>query len=85
MKIIKPTEARKDLYNIINQVNESHEPVTIYGHKKNSSAVLIGKADWESINETLLLEQTGVMDTVRKREADDSGFTDVDDIDWENL
>lgn len=85
MKIIKPTEARNNLYNIINEVNQTHEPVTIYGHKENSSAVLIGKEDWESIKETLFLEQTGVMDSVRKREEDDSGFTDIDDINWDNL
>ena len=46
---------------------------------------MISLENWESIKETLLLEQTGVLDQVRKREKDDSGFTDIDEIDWDNL
>jgi PHD/YefM family antitoxin component YafN of YafNO toxin-antitoxin module len=35
--------------------------------------------------ETLLLEQTGVLDKVRKREQDDSGFTNIDEIDLDKF
>lgn len=47
------TNARKDLYKIVQSVNETHEPVFITG--KNSSAILIGEEDWRSIQETLFL------------------------------
>lgn len=47
------TNARKDLYKIVQSVNETHEPVFITG--KNSSAILVGEEDWRSIQETLYL------------------------------
>ena len=53
MSSINITNARKDLYRIVESVNLSHEPVHITG--KNSSAVLIGEDDWKSIEETLFL------------------------------
>lgn len=85
MKILSPTDAHKEFYNILKQVNEDHQPVIINGLKKENNAVIISQEDWNSIQETLLLEQTGVMDKVREREEDDSSFTDVDDIDWDKL
>ncbi len=53
MSSINITNARKDLYRIVESVNLSHEPIHITG--KNSSAVLIGEDDWKSIEETLYL------------------------------
>jgi prevent-host-death family protein len=53
MSSINITNARKDLYRIVETVNLSHEPIHITG--KNSSAVLIGEDDWKSIEETLYL------------------------------
>ena len=53
MATLNSTEARSNLYGLIAQVNESHEPVTITGKKGN--AILISESDWESINETLYL------------------------------
>jgi antitoxin YefM len=50
---INITNARKDLYKIVDSVNMSHEPIHITG--KNSSAVLVGEDDWKSIEETLYL------------------------------
>lgn len=80
-----PTEFRKNLFKAIKKVNEDSEPIIIHGKNEENSAVLISKDDWNSIAETLLLEQTGVMDKVRKRERDDSGFTDIDEVDWDSL
>ncbi|HEQ3959465.1 TPA: prevent-host-death protein, partial [Streptococcus pyogenes] len=50
-----------------------------------NSAVLIGLDDWKSIQETLYLETTGTMEKVRERENDNSGVTNINDIDWDNL
>ncbi|MCZ2500668.1 prevent-host-death protein, partial [Xylophilus sp. Kf1] len=47
--------------------------------------VIIGMEDWRSINETIYLEATGTMDKVREREHDNSGYTNIDDIDWARL
>ncbi|WEV40453.1 hypothetical protein OZX56_05990 [Lactobacillus sp. ESL0684] len=38
-----------------------------------------------TINETMYLENTGVLKTVRRRQNDNTGFTNVDDINWDSL
>ena len=50
---INVTQARKNLYQLINEVNETHEPIQITGKKAN--AVLISESDWHAIQETLFL------------------------------
>ena len=53
MSSINITNARKNLYRIVESVNETHEPVEITG--KNGNAMLVGEEDWRNINETLFL------------------------------
>ena len=53
MDAVKATEARANLYGLIDQVEENHEPVLITG--KRSNAVLIAEDDWKSVQETLYL------------------------------
>ena len=81
--VYTPTNARKSLYNLLKQVNNDHVP--IISSSKNEDAVLISKSDWDAFQETMYLENAGVGKVVREKEKDDSGFTNVDDIDWEKL
>ena len=53
MPTITATDARKRLYKLVDEVQESHEPVQITG--KRGSAVLVGEDDWRAIQETLHL------------------------------
>lgn len=53
MTTISATEARKRLYNLVDDVAESHDPVQIVG--KRNSAVLVSEEDWRAIQETLYL------------------------------
>ncbi|AVO03410.1 prevent-host-death protein (plasmid) [Staphylococcus simulans] len=85
MNIKTPTNARKEFYELLKQVNNNHEPVIISGSKSENNAVIVSQKDWNSIQETLFLESTGTMDKVREREKDDSGYTNIDDLDWDNL
>ncbi|MFL0470066.1 prevent-host-death protein [Staphylococcus casei] len=85
MNIKTPTNARKEFYELLKQVNESHEPVIISSSKSENNAVIISQKDWDSIQETLYLETTGTMDKVREREKDNSGYANIDDLDWDNL
>ena len=85
MNIKTPTNARKEFYELLKQVDDSHEPVIISSSKSENNAVIISQKDWDSIQETLYLESTGTMDKVRERENDSSGFTDIDDLDWDNI
>ena len=51
MPIVTVTAARRDLYRLVDQVQESHEPIQISG--KRGNAVLVGEDDWRAIQETL--------------------------------
>lgn len=54
MSTINITNARKDLYNLVENVSVYHEPALIVGKKGN--AVLISEDDWNAIQETLFLD-----------------------------
>jgi antitoxin YefM len=65
MTTLSASEARKRLYNLVDEVKESHEPVQIVG--KRSSAVLISEEDWKAIQETLYLASIpGMRDSIKK-------------------
>ena len=53
MTSITASEARKRLYQLLNEISESHNPIQIAG--KHNSAVLISEEDWRAIQETLYL------------------------------
>jgi PHD/YefM family antitoxin component YafN of YafNO toxin-antitoxin module len=55
MKYISASDARKNIFNLIDEVTINHEPKLIKG--KRSYAVLISNEDWEDIQETLLVMQ----------------------------
>ena len=82
---LTPEYAKKYFYNLLKKVNENHTPIIISDKKSHNSAVIISKDEWDSIQETLYLEDMGVMNKVRAREQDNSLFTNVNDINWNNL
>ena len=53
MTTVTATEARKQLYKLLDDVSGSHEPVQITG--KRGNAVLVGEDDWRAVQETLYL------------------------------
>jgi antitoxin YefM len=53
MTTMSATEARKQLYKLLDEVAQSHEPVQITG--KRGSAVLVSEDDWRAVQETLYL------------------------------
>lgn len=65
MSPIPSDEASEDLSGLIDQVAASHVPVHILG--KGGVAILIGEADWRSIQETLhLLSIPGMRESIRE-------------------
>ncbi|HBX81427.1 MAG: type II toxin-antitoxin system Phd/YefM family antitoxin [Propionibacteriaceae bacterium] len=80
MTALSATAARAALYRLIDQVNEDSQPVTITGQRGN--AVLIGEADWEAIQETLLLESVpGFTDSIREARAEGVEAA-TSELDW---
>lgn len=58
------SEARANLYRLIDTAQQSHEPIMISG--KRSSAVLISSEDWHAIQETLhLLAVPGMRESIK--------------------
>ena len=65
MTTLSASEARKRLYNLVDEVKETHLPVQIVG--KRSSAVLVSEEDWRAIEETLyLLSIPGMRESIRE-------------------
>ncbi len=53
MTVMKVSEARSNLYQLIDETARSHQPVLITGKRHN--AVLVSEEDWRAIQETLFL------------------------------
>ena len=63
MTTVNVTEARKDLYNLIDSVHQNHDPLLIKGKRHN--AVLLSEDDWLSLQETLyLISKPGMRDSI---------------------
>jgi antitoxin YefM len=64
MQTLTASEARANLYRLIDQATESHQPIVISG--KRTSAVLVSAEDWEAIQETLyLLSVPGMRESIK--------------------
>lgn len=65
MTTITVTEARKNLYSLVDLTTESHKPIHIT--TKKGGAVLVSEEDWSSIQETLyLLSVPGMRESIKK-------------------
>ena len=78
MDIITPTKARDNLFSLIKEINRDSAPVFISGAETSKSAVLIGKKDYDALQETLSLFMNGQMPIAFSRENDES-------VDLENM
>ena len=64
MQSLTASEARANLYRIIDETAASHQPVIISG--KRTSAVLLSAEDWSAIQETLyLLAVPGMRESIK--------------------
>lgn len=65
MTTLTATAARKSLYNLVDDVAMSHDPIQIIG--KRHSAVLVSEDDWRAIQETLFLTSIpGMRESIQK-------------------
>ena len=65
MTAITVTQARKRLFNLLDEANASHAPILIAG--KRGGAVLIGEKDWSAIEETLYLTSIpGMRESIKR-------------------
>jgi prevent-host-death family protein len=80
MTTLTATEARKQLYTLLDNVSESHEPIQITG--KRHSAVLISESDWKAVQETLYLSSIpGMSESIKAGLAESVENCDSE-LDW---
>lgn len=80
MGTITATEARANLYRLIDEAATSHQPMLITG--KRNKAVLVSQEDWEAIQETLyLLSIPGMRESIREG-MDEPVDECSEDLDW---
>ncbi len=80
MQTLSASEARANLYRLIDETATHHQPVVITGKRNN--AVLLSESDWSSIQETLFL-----LSVPQMRESIQAGLnTPIDEcskeLDW---
>ncbi len=82
MSAINITNARKELYNLVEDVNLYSEPTLIVSKKGN--AVLISESDWNAIQETIYLNSIpGIVESIK--EGMDMAIEDCvpeEDVEW---
>ena len=80
MHTLTASEARANLYRLIDEAAESRRPITISG--KRNSAVLLSAEDWSAIQETLhLLAVPGMRESI-KAGMDEPLASSATELDW---
>ena len=82
MKSVNATTARNNIYKLIDEANDSHEPIYITG--KRGNAVLISESDWSAIQETMyLMGISGMKESiVEGLNTPIDKCVEKDDLDW---
>jgi len=69
MSTLTASQARTNLFRLIDEAASSHEPIHITGKRNN--AVLLSESDWSAVQETLyLLGVPGMRESIREGMAE---------------
>ena len=79
-KVMSVSQVRADIYNVMDETAQTHEPVLITGKRNN--VVMLSQEDWNAIEETLYLNSIPNMTSSiqESMDAPDSEFSE--DIEW---
>ena len=78
--VLTASEARANLYRLIDETAESHEPIAITG--KRANAVLVSESDWNAMQETLyLLSIKGMRESIKEGMAQPPDML-AKELDW---
>jgi len=79
-KIMSVSQVRADIYNIMDETAQTHEPILITGKRNN--VVMLSQEDWNAIEETLYLNAIPnmVSSIQESMNAPDSEFSET--IEW---
>ncbi len=79
-KIIPVSQARANIYSLMDETAQTHEPILITG--KRGNVVMLSQEDWNAIEETLYLNAIpGMASSIKEAmDAPDSEFSE--EIEW---
>lgn len=79
-KVMSVSQVRADIYNVMDETAQTHEPVLITGKRNN--AVLLSQEDWNAIEETLYLNAIPnmVSSVQESMNTDDNEFSET--VEW---
>lgn len=79
-KVMSASEVRANIYNIMDETAQSHEPILITGKRNN--VVMLSEEDYRAIEETLYLNSIpNMVSSIQEAmKAPDSEFSE--DIQW---
>lgn len=82
MESYNVTNARANLYSLLNNVNQSHQPIQILG--RGGNGILLSEDDWNAIEETLYLSSIpGMVDSILQASKEpDEDCMEADEVDW---
>lgn len=82
MKPFTVREVRDNLYRLIDEVAQNHQPIAIKG--KRNDAVLVSREDWEAISETIYLNSIpGMVESIQSAAAEPlSEGTPLEKLEW---
>ena len=74
------SQVRADIYNVMDETAQSHEPILITGKRNN--VVMLSQEDWNAIEETLYLNNIPnmVSSIQESMNAPDSEFSET--VEW---
>ncbi|OQX57473.1 MAG: prevent-host-death family protein [Helicobacteraceae bacterium 4484_230] len=79
-KVMTASQARANIYKLMDETAETHQPIMITGKRNN--VVMLSEDDWNAIEETLFLNSIpGMAASIKEAmKAPDSEFSE--DIEW---
>jgi len=79
-KVMTVTQARTNIYKIMDETALTHQPIMITGKKNN--VVVLSEEDWNAIEETLFLNSIPGMASSIKEAMDSPNSEFSKDIEW---
>jgi prevent-host-death family protein len=79
-KVLSASQARADIYNLMDETAQTHEPILITGKRNN--AVMISQEDWNAIEETLYLNSIPNMAKSIQKAMNQKDNEFSEDIEW---
>ena len=83
MEVISPTNARKIFMKSSSMLCQTASLLKFLVQKDGESVVMISKSDWNSLQETIYLQNAGVLDQIHHFENEES--EDLGEIDWDTI